>query len=144
MRTQAEKLSAVKGFFRWLAKNGYLLANPASELELPKIPPRRPPEVFTVAEVEQIPAQPDLSTACGVRGRAILETLYSTGMRRKELSKLAVSDIHVEAGILRVRHGKGRRNGSSRSAHAPSRGSIATSSRRGPSWRRRPTTGRSS
>jgi len=109
MRTQAEKLSAVKGFFRWLAKNGYLLANPASELELPKIPPRRPPEVFTIAEVEQILAQPDLSTPYGVRDRAILETLYSTGMRRKELSKLAVSDIHVEAGLLRVRHGKGRR-----------------------------------
>ncbi|KAA0248784.1 hypothetical protein FBQ97_17685 [Acidobacteria bacterium ACD] len=79
LRTQAERLSAVKGFFRWLAKNGYLLANPASELELPKVPPRRPPEVFTVAEVEQILSQPDLSTPCGVRDRAILETLYSTG-----------------------------------------------------------------
>jgi integrase/recombinase XerD len=109
IRTQAERLSALKGFFRWLSKGGYLLANPASELELPRIPPRRPPEVLTVAEVEQVLAQPDLSTPFGIRDRAILETLYSTGMRRRELSLLAISDIDRQAGILRVRHGKGRK-----------------------------------
>jgi integrase/recombinase XerD len=109
IRTQLEKLSSLKGFFRWLSKQGYILANPASELELPRIPPRRPPEVLTIAEVEQVLAQPDLSTAAGVRDRAILETLYSTGMRRKELSKLAISDIETSSGIVRVRHGKGKR-----------------------------------
>ncbi len=109
LRTQAERLSALKGFFRWLAKNGYLLANPASEMELPRIPPRRPPEVLSVAEVERVLAQPDLETPMGLRDRAILETLYSTGMRRKELSRLLVSDINAEAGIVRIRHGKGKR-----------------------------------
>jgi integrase/recombinase XerD len=109
IRTQCERLAALKSFFRWLTKQGYVLANPASELELPKIPPRRPPEVLTVAEVEKVLSQPDITTPCGIRDRAILETLYSTGMRRKELSRLLVSDIQADAGILRVRHGKGRK-----------------------------------
>ncbi|MCE7956432.1 MAG: site-specific tyrosine recombinase XerC [Acidobacteria bacterium ACB2] len=109
LRTQIQRLHTLKLFFRWLAKNNYILANPASELELPRIPPRRPPEVFTVAEVEQVMAQPDLSTPYGVRDRAILETLYSTGMRRSELARLGVADIHSDAGIVRVRFGKGRK-----------------------------------
>ena len=109
LRTQLEKLAALKSFFKWLARHNYILSNPASEIELPRIPPRKPPEIFTVAEVEQILALPDLSTPFGVRDRAILETLYSTGMRRKELSRLLVSDIQSDAGIVRIRHGKGRK-----------------------------------
>jgi len=109
LRTQVEKLSALKGFFRWLTRHGYILANPASELELPRVPPRRPPEILTLAEVEQVLSQPDLEAPYGLRDRAILETLYSTGMRRKELSRLRISDIETAAGILRVRHGKGRK-----------------------------------
>ena len=109
IRTQLERLSSLKLFFRWLTKNGYILANPASELELPRIPPRRPPEVLSVAEVEQVLSQPDLGTPIGVRDRAILETLYSTGVRRKELSLLSISDVASVAGIVRVRHGKGKK-----------------------------------
>ena len=109
IRTQLERLSSLKLFFRWLTRNGYILANPASELELPRIPPRRPPEVFTVPEVEQVLSQPDLGTPIGVRDRAILETLYSTGVRRKELSLLSISDVEGVAGIVRVRHGKGKK-----------------------------------
>ncbi len=109
LRTQKQRLLSIQHFFRWLAKNNYLLGNPASEIELPRTPPRKPPEVLTLAEVEQILAQPDLDTPCGVRDRAILETLYSTGMRRKELSRLAIGDIQAGAGILRVRHGKGKK-----------------------------------
>ena len=109
LRTQVEKLSALKGFFRWLTRHGYILANPASELELPRVPPRRPPEILTLAEVELVLSQPDLQAPYGLRDRAILETLYSTGMRRKELSRVLISDIESAAGILRVRHGKGRK-----------------------------------
>jgi integrase/recombinase XerD len=109
LRTQIEKLSSLRGFFRWLTRHGYILANPASELELPRIPPQRPPEVLTLAEVEQLLAQPDIEAPYGLRDRAILETLYSTGMRRRELSLLLVSDIETTSGIVRVRHGKGRK-----------------------------------
>ena len=109
LRTQKQRLAAIKHFFRWLGRNSYILANPASEIELPRVPPRKPPEVLTLGEVEQVLAQPDITTLYGLRDRAILETLYSTGMRRKELSLLAFSDIQSEAGILRVRHGKGKK-----------------------------------
>ena len=109
IRTQIERLSAIRFFFRWLAKNNHVLSNPASDIELPRIPPRKPPEVLTVAEVEEILSKPDLSTPYGVRDRAILETLYSTGMRRKELSRLLVTDLQTAAGIVRIRHGKGRK-----------------------------------
>ena len=109
IRTQIEKLTAIRLFFRWLARNNHVLSNPASDIDLPKVPPRRPPEVLSVAEVEEILAQPDLRTPFGVRDRAILETLYSTGMRRKELSRLLVTDLQSAAGIVRIRHGKGRK-----------------------------------
>lgn len=109
VRTQIERLTAIRLFFRWLARNNHVLSNPASDIDLPKVPPRRPPEVLSVAEVEEILAQPDLRTPFGVRDRAILETLYSTGMRRKELSRLLVTDLQTAAGIVRIRHGKGRK-----------------------------------
>lgn len=109
LRTQAERLTSIKLFFRWLSKNNYILSNPASEIELPKVPPRRPPEVLTIAEVELVVNQPDLESPYGLRDRAILETFYSTGMRRRELALLGVSDIESTAGIVRVRHGKGKK-----------------------------------
>jgi integrase/recombinase XerD len=109
IRTQIEKLTTLRLFFRWLARKNHILSNPASDIDLPRVPPRRPPEVLTVAEVERVLSQPDLEAPYGVRDRAILETLYSTGMRRKELSRVLVSDIETSAGILRVRHGKGRK-----------------------------------
>ena len=108
-RTQVERLSAVKAFFRWLTKQRYLLANPASEVDLPKLPPRRPPEIFTLQEVEKLLATPSLDDPLGIRDRAILETFYSTGLRRRELARLLVTDIDHAGEILRVRHGKGKR-----------------------------------
>ena len=71
-------------WFKWLVKQNYLLANPASEVELPRLGYRLP-TVLTVAEVEQVLAQPDIHDPLGLRDRAILETFYSTGMRRLEL-----------------------------------------------------------
>jgi integrase/recombinase XerD len=109
IRTQAEKLTSIRLFFRWLARNNYILGNPASEIELPRMPPRRPPEVLTVEEVERVLNHPDVETPYGLRDRAILETFYSTGMRRRELALLGVSDLESTAGIVRVRHGKGRK-----------------------------------
>jgi integrase/recombinase XerD len=109
VRTQIEKLTAIRLFFRWLARNNHVLSNPASDIDLPKIPPRKPPEVLSIAEVEEILSQPDLQMPFGIRDRAILETLYSTGMRRKELSRLLVTDLQSAAGIVRIRHGKGKK-----------------------------------
>ena len=106
-RTQHQRLVHVQGFFKWLVKRRYLLYNPAAELELPKYSRRLPAQHLSLAEVEEVLAQPDVSTSAGVRDRAILETFYSTGIRRAELIGLDVWDLQVERGWLTIRHGKG-------------------------------------
>ena len=109
-RSQQMRLVAVKGFFRWLSKEGHLGANPAADLDLPKTPKRLPRDFLTVAEVEAVLAQPEVSTPFGLRDRAILETLYATGIRRAELARLSVYDLQLERGTLFVRAGKGRKD----------------------------------
>jgi len=108
--TQHSLLAPVKTFFKWLAQENHLLYNPASELKLPKPPKRLPRDIFSVAEVETILAQPDHTTPEGVRDRAILETLYSTGLRRMELPALKIYDIDLQRALVIVREGKGRRD----------------------------------
>ena len=109
-RSQAHQLSAVKQLFRWLMRDGHILSNPASELELPKCERRLPRVVLTTGEVERVMAQPDVGTLEGLRDRAILEVLYSTGMRRSELQHLAVFDVDMARGVVAVRQGKGKKD----------------------------------
>lgn len=105
--TQATRLHPLVAFFKWLARENHILYNPASELELPKQPRQLPRHLLSVAQVESIITQPDLETPMGLRGRAILETLYSTGIRRSELIHLKLYDVDLERGSLMVRGGKG-------------------------------------
>jgi integrase/recombinase XerD len=91
-------------------KQNYLLSNPASEIELPKLEKRLPRHVLTASEAEAVLMQPDLETQLGVRDRAMLEVLYSTGIRRMELAGLAIYDLDVERGTLLVRQGKGKKD----------------------------------
>jgi integrase/recombinase XerD len=109
LNTQTNRLIAVRMFFKWMARNHHLMFNPASELDLPKQAQRLPRNVLTVAEVAQILNACDVgeSLGLGLRDRAILETLYSTGMRRAELVGLNVGDIDTERGTVLIRHGKG-------------------------------------
>lgn len=65
---------ALKGWFRWMARQNYILHNPASELLLPRLGSRLPKYVMTVEEAEQVLQQPDLGSLSGLRDRAILET----------------------------------------------------------------------
>ncbi len=109
-RTQHVRLTPIRTFFKWLAKENFLLSNPASELELPKLEKRLPKHVLSVAEVEQVLNSIDLADALGVRDRAMVETLYSTGMRRSELLHLAVVDLDTERGTLFIRQGKGAKD----------------------------------
>jgi integrase/recombinase XerD len=103
---QHQRLQKVRSFFKWLTKNNVLGSNPASELELPKIPRRLPRAVFSEREVELVLAVPDLTEPLGLRDRAILEIFYSSGVRRFELAGLTVFDIDAERGTLMVRQGK--------------------------------------
>jgi integrase/recombinase XerD len=109
-RAQHARLIPVRAFFKWCAKQNYLLYNPASELELPRLEHRLPKHVLTKAEVEQVLQQPDTSEAMGLRDRAILEVFYSTGMRRSELMGLSLFDLDRERGTVMIRQGKGKKD----------------------------------
>lgn len=109
-RNQYNRLSVLRHFFRWLTKKNHLLSNPASELELPKLGQQLPRQVLSKVEVEEVLNQPDVDTDFGIRDRAILETLYSTGMRRMELVNLDLYDLDVSRGTVRIREGKGQKD----------------------------------
>jgi integrase/recombinase XerD len=108
--TQATRINPLIAFFKWLARENHILTNPASELDLPKPPRQLPKTLLTVAQVEDVLNQPDITTPMGLRNRAILETLYSTGIRRLELTNLKLYDIDAERGTLMVRQGKGHKD----------------------------------
>lgn len=107
---QANYLSALKGFFTWLAKGNYILYNPSSELDMPRLQKRLPRHVLSEAEVETVLAVPDVDTPQGLRDRVLLEVFYSTGIRRLELIHLKREDWDRERGTLTVRLGKGGRD----------------------------------
>jgi integrase/recombinase XerD len=109
-RTQHGFLTPLRAWFKWLTRQNYILYNPASEIDLPKLEHRLPKHVLTASEAEQIIALPDVTTALGVRDRAILETLYSTGVRRMEVVNLRLYDLDFDRGTLIVRQGKGRKD----------------------------------
>jgi integrase/recombinase XerD len=109
-RSQHSHLVPVRAFFKWLTRYNHILYNPASELILPKLERRLPRHVLTSTEVEQIMNLPDLEEPLGIRDRAILETLYSTGMRRTELVNLHLYDLDVSRGTVMIRQGKGKKD----------------------------------
>ncbi len=103
-------LSPLKTFFKWLTKQNYIEYNPASELELPRKSRGLPRTILTTEELESIINQPDISTDEGIRDRAILETFYSTGIRRMELTNLKIYDVDDKRMILFIKEGKGRKD----------------------------------
>jgi integrase/recombinase XerD len=109
-QTQGKRLISVRAFFQWLARQHHLLYNPASELELPKQQQRLPRHILSVAEVEQVLNACDTTDPLGLRDRAMLETLYSTGMRRAELTGLRADDLDLNRGTVFVRQGKGAKD----------------------------------
>lgn len=106
-RTQAHRLIPIRGFFRWLARENFILSNPASDLELPRAQRRLPGAVLTAEEAEAVLAVPDAGDPIGLRDRAILEVLYATAIRRTELTRLGVWDVDWARSTLMVRLGKG-------------------------------------
>ena len=109
-RTQFAYLTAVKRYFRFLAKKNYLMYNPASEIDMPRIGQSLPRDVMSISEAEQVLIQPNVKTPLGLRDRAMLELFYSTGIRRMELVNVGLYDIDFERGVLMVREGKGRKD----------------------------------
>lgn len=103
-------INHVRLWFRWLVRHNHLPMNPASDLDLPRMPRQLLPDPLEAHEVETVLAQPDVDEAQGLRDRAVLELLYSTGLRRAEACRLSVFDIEPLRGIVRVRQGKGRKD----------------------------------
>lgn len=108
--TQYSLLSPLAHYFRWLAKQKYLLYNPASELDRPRQRKRLPRHVLTADEAQHVLNLPNLTEPIGIRDRAMLETLYSTGLRRMELASLKTVDVDRINGTVLVIQGKGRKD----------------------------------
>ena len=106
-RTQARIISGVKQFFGFLLIEDVLNDDPSELLEMPRIG-RKLPEVLCIEEIDQLIAAIDLSKAEGHRNRAIIETLYSCGLRVSELVSLKFGDLYFEEGFIRV-IGKGNK-----------------------------------
>lgn len=104
-RSQARIISGIKSFYHFLLLEEYIEENPADLLDSPKIG-FKVPEVLTLAEIDAIINVVDVSTAEGQRNRAILETLYSCGLRVSELTNLKISKLYFDDGYVIV-DGKG-------------------------------------
>ncbi len=98
-------LSTVKGFHRFMVREGLSSVNPAATLRVPKTCDRLP-DVISIEAAERLLDQDFPATAAGMRDRAVLETLYGCGLRASELCGLDVNEVHLDDGFARVR-GKG-------------------------------------
>lgn len=107
--SQMSRLAPLKLFFSWMTRQNALLWNPASELDLPRVE-KRLPRALTEREMESILAQPDVADPRGLRDRAMMEMLYSTGMRRTELMHLTLADFAGAQGTVFIRQGKGKKD----------------------------------
>lgn len=103
----ARRMSAVRSFFKFGQREGWVQSSPAEALRNPR-KARKLPHFLTDDEVTRLLAAPQADTALGKRDRAILETLYSAGLRVSELVGIDDGDIDLEQGLVRVR-GKGRK-----------------------------------
>ncbi|MDN8618326.1 site-specific tyrosine recombinase XerC [Variovorax ginsengisoli] len=108
--SQRGKIIPLRGFFKWLTRSGEIPANPAADLDLPRQIKRLPHAVLTAGEAERVLASVDIGTPIGLRDRAMMEVLYATGMRRMELSGLAIDDLDVERVVVLIRLGKGQKD----------------------------------
>lgn len=105
--TVARKVAAVKSFFNFQVDQGYLLRNPADELDSPKVE-KHLPSAIPPEDVDRLLAAPVGETPTAYRDRALLESLYATGLRVSELVALDVSDVNVDSGTVRC-VGKGNK-----------------------------------
>jgi integrase/recombinase XerD len=103
--TVARKVAAVKSFFNFLVEQGQLKKNPANELDSPKVEKHRPAAI-PPEEIDRLLAAPQGKSPTAYRDRALLESLYATGLRVSELVALDVSDVDIDAGTVRCT-GKG-------------------------------------
>jgi integrase/recombinase XerD len=110
LASQRHRLEPMRGLFAWLTRERVIAANPAADLVLPRSHRRLPRRLLSVAEFEDLVRQTAVKGLVGLRDRAILETLFATGIRRRELANLTLFDVDVASNTLAVREGKGRKD----------------------------------
>jgi integrase/recombinase XerD len=106
-RSAARALSALRGFFRFLVNTQIQTTDPTANLRSPSLW-QTVPHVLTTDEIDALLGSPDTSTTLGLRDRAMLETLYATGLRVSELVGLTTERVRLDPGYVRV-IGKGRK-----------------------------------
>jgi integrase/recombinase XerD len=106
-RSQARVISGLKSFFKYLILESVIKVDPSMLLESPKLG-RKLPDVLDISDIDQLIGAIDLSTAEGERNKAILETLYSCGLRVSELTNLKISNLFLDIEFIKVT-GKGNK-----------------------------------
>ena len=99
--TQARIISGIKSFFNYLVYEEKILANPTELIESPKLN-KKLPDTLNVNEIDKILNSIDLSTYEGTRNRAIIETLYSCGLRVSELINITIQNLYLDLGFIKV------------------------------------------
>jgi integrase/recombinase XerC len=105
--TMARKIATLRSFYKWADRRGVAPSNPMVQIRTPK-QSKRLPRAITIEQIEKLLSTPDVTQVLGMRDRAMLETLYSTGIRVSELVDLNVDDLDLAGEAMRVR-GKGKR-----------------------------------
>jgi integrase/recombinase XerD len=108
--TMNHRLSIIRNFFCYLAKQGSILIDPAKKIEYAKKRQTLPLDILSEDQIKKALALPKGNTEQGKRLQAMLEVLYSTGIRRQELLNLNVEDVNLDQGLLIVREGKGKKD----------------------------------
>lgn len=99
--TQARVISGIKGFYKYLLLEDIIQTDPTTLLESPRMG-RKLPDILSVKEIDKIMAAIDLSKPQGQRNKAILETLYSCGLRVSELTNLKISNLYFDLGYVKI------------------------------------------
>jgi len=105
VRSYTRSLIALRGFYKYLMRKGIVSASPCSNIDIPKLH-KKLPEFLTLEEVDRLLSAPRADTALGLRDKAMLETLYATGLRVSELVGLKMNDLSLQGGYLTA-FGKG-------------------------------------
>lgn len=106
-RTTSRQLSSFRRFFQYCMRQGKIVDDPTLKIEAPKIP-RSLPKSLTEEDVEKLLAGPNIDDLTELRDRAMLETLYATGLRVSELVALKISEVNLDMGVIRI-IGKGNK-----------------------------------
>ena len=104
------RLNMIKQFFKWLLSQSVILKDPAEDLEMPKLPSQLPHTILTQAEARRLLDAPDLRSPIGYRDKALLELLYASGVRSRELLRLKIEDVDIKNRLVYVWQGKGAKD----------------------------------